>query len=96
MPRRDWSISSRPPLYSADLPAALTLAQRAFATAASRALVAALTLRFFLTLVFDVVLRPLTLAQRARWAAAMRALAAADIFRRRRRPTGAALDASLP
>jgi L-aminopeptidase/D-esterase-like protein len=83
--------------HSADLPAALTLAQRALAMAASRALVAALTFRFFLTAGFGAAARPLTLAQRARWAAAMRPLAAADIFlRRRRRTTGAAAMESPP
>src|SRR5580658_953743 len=81
------SIPISQPLYSVAWPAALALAQRALAEAARLALVAALTLRFFLTgFSFFAALppRPLTLAQRARWAAPMAALAEADIFRRRR------------
>ena len=68
--------------YSFALPAALALAQRAFASCDSRALAAALTLRLaFLTGLgaAAMALFPFTLAQRAFCAAAIFFLAAALI-----------------
>lgn len=73
------------------LPVALTRAQRALATAASFARVAALTLRLRAFLAGAVALAPLALAQRARCAAAMRARAAGDMRRRLRPGAGAAV-----
>src|SRR5580693_8112958 len=70
--------------YSAFLPAALTLAQRARAMAAIFALPAALMVRFLPLAGLALFLPALTLAQRAFWAAIMRARPAAlilDFFR---------------
>src|SRR5580693_574773 len=65
--------------YSAFLPAALTLAQRARALAAILARAAALILRFLALAGLAPPLAALTFAQRAFWAAMMRARPAALI-----------------